>query len=122
MVKEREAARTTVYPNMRMRRLRETEPLRSLVRETHLRVEKLIYPFFIVEGVNKRTAIMSMPGIFQQSIDHVLAEIDEAVAEGIKSVLLFGIPQHKDSEAPAPGQKTASSTRRSDKLRRRIPS
>jgi porphobilinogen synthase len=99
MVKEREAARTTVYPNMRMRRLRETEPLRSLVRETHLRVDKLIYPFFIVEGHNKRTAIKSMPGIYQQSIDNVLAEIDEAVAEGIKSVLLFGIPTHKDSEA-----------------------
>lgn len=88
-----------VTPEMRMRRMRSKASLRSLVRETHIRVEQLIYPFFIVEGQGIRNEIRSMPGIYQQSIDEMLKEVKEAVALGIKSVLLFGIPKSKDSEA-----------------------
>jgi porphobilinogen synthase len=99
LVKERTTAQPPEYPAMRMRRLRANPALRSMVRETHLHLEKLIYPLFIVEGQNKRTAISSMPGIFQQSIDATLHEIDQAANEGITAVLLFGIPSEKDSEA-----------------------
>jgi porphobilinogen synthase len=87
------------YPTVRMRRMRSKAALRSLVRETHLRLEKLIYPLFIVEGTEKRKPISSMPGIFQQSIDCAMKEVEDLVGEGLSSVLLFGIPEHKDSEA-----------------------
>lgn len=83
---------------MRMRRLRSTPNLRAMVQETHLHVEKLIYPFFVIEGKGQRKPISSMPGIYQQSIDEVLKEVEQAQNEGIKSVLLFGIPETKDAE------------------------
>lgn len=88
-----------VTPDVRMRRLRSKAPLRAMIRETHLRLEQLIYPFFIVEGKGIKTSIKSMPGIHQQSIDEMLKEAQEVVALGIKSVLLFGIPATKDAEA-----------------------
>lgn len=87
------------YPDVRLRRMRQTRALRSMVRETHLRSEQFIYPFFIVEGSNVRAPISSMPGIHQQSIDSVLRELDECVQEGVTSILLFGIPAQKDREA-----------------------
>jgi porphobilinogen synthase len=96
---ESKAGSAPAYPTVRMRRMRSKAALRSLVRETHLHLEKLIYPLFIVEGSGKRKPISSMPGIFQQSIDNVLKEVEDLVAEGLSSVLLFGIPEHKDSEA-----------------------
>jgi porphobilinogen synthase len=80
----------------RHRRLRQSANMRSLVRETHLHVEDFIYPLFIVEGSNIRNEVSSMPGVFQLSLDHLQAEIDEVVSLGIKSVLLFGIPKEKD--------------------------
>jgi porphobilinogen synthase len=88
-----------VTPDMRMRRLRSKAPLRAMVRETHLRLEQLIYPFFVVEGTGIKNPIKSMPGIFQQSLDEMLKEAQEVVAMGIKSVLLFGIPAQKDAQA-----------------------
>ncbi len=88
-----------VTPDVRMRRLRSKAPLRAMIRETHLRLEQLIYPFFIVEGKGIKTPIKSMPGIHQQSIDEMLKEAAEVVALGIKSVLLFGIPATKDADA-----------------------
>ena len=88
-----------VTPDVRMRRLRSKAPLRAMIRETHLRLEQLIYPFFIIEGKGIKTPIKSMPGIHQQSIDEMLKEAAEVVALGIKSVLLFGIPATKDADA-----------------------
>ncbi len=88
-----------VTPDVRMRRLRSKAPLRAMIRETHLRLEQLIYPFFIVEGKGIKTPIKSMQGIHQQSIDEMLKEAAEVVALGIKSVLLFGIPATKDADA-----------------------
>ncbi|MBU6450517.1 MAG: porphobilinogen synthase [Cyanobacteria bacterium REEB67] len=88
-----------VTPDMRMRRLRSKAPLRSMVRETHLRPEQFIYPFFLVEGQGIKTPISSMPGIHQQSIDEMLREAEEVVKLGLGSVLLFGIPKDKDSQA-----------------------
>jgi porphobilinogen synthase len=85
----------------RTRRLRANESLRSLIRESHLRVEKLIYPLFIVEGKRIKIPIESMPGIYQQSVDEAIKEISQAVLEGISAILLFGIPSTKDSKATA---------------------
>jgi porphobilinogen synthase len=90
-----------IAPTQRTRRMRSQENMRSMVRESHLRLEKLIYPLFLVEGTRIRTPIKSMPGIYQQSVDEAIKEVSELVSEGITSVLLFGIPSHKDSQATA---------------------
>ena len=70
--------------------------MRALVRETHLHVEDLIYPVFVVEGEQKRNPVASMPGVYQISLDHLDNEIAEAVELGIKSVIVFGVPAEKD--------------------------
>lgn len=80
----------------RHRRLRSSSSMRAMVRETHLRPEDFIYPIFVVEGENKRNEISSMPGVFQLSLDLLAAEIDEVASLGIKSVILFGVPEEKD--------------------------
>lgn len=80
----------------RHRRLRSSAAMRSLVRENHLHLEDLIYPLFVAEGENIRKEISSMPGVYQLSLDNLLAEMDEVVSLGIQSVLLFGIPKEKD--------------------------
>ena len=70
--------------------------MRSLVRENHLRADELIYPIFVIEGQNLCSPVESMPGICQYSIDRLPEELDRVVEGGILSVLLFGIPAHKD--------------------------
>ena len=80
----------------RPRRLRKTENIRKLVRETSLSVDDFVYPIFIVEGKGKKEEIPSMPGIFRFSIDMVFKEIEEALSLGIKAIILFGIPDFKD--------------------------
>lgn len=85
------------FPVHRMRRLRKNETIRSLVRETILATEDFIHPLFIVYGENKKQPIKSMPGVFQFSRDMLKEELDEIAGLGIKSVLLFGIPEYKDS-------------------------
>jgi len=80
----------------RTRRLRSSEALRSMVRESHLRVDELIYPIFVMEGTGIRNPIPSMPGICQYSLDTVDEELGRVARAGIPAVLLFGIPEHKD--------------------------
>ncbi|GAB2560735.1 porphobilinogen synthase [Gracilibacillus alcaliphilus] len=80
----------------RHRRLRQSSLMRQLVRETEIRVDDLVYPLFVVEGRDIRTEVSSMPGVFQLSLDRLDEEIDELLALGISSVLLFGIPAEKD--------------------------
>jgi len=82
----------------RLRDNRKTEEIRASVRETHLQVADFIYPLFIEEGTNIKKEIVSMPGIYRYSLDQINKELEEVVALGIKSVLLFGIPLHKDAE------------------------
>lgn len=82
----------------RTRRLRNSESLRNLVRETKLHVEDFIYPLFIEEGENIETEIVSMPGIKRFSLDKISKELDEIVSLNIQAVILFGIPTHKDAE------------------------
>ncbi len=83
----------------RLRRLRHSEGIRRLVRETVLAPGDFIFPLFITFGVGVRRPIDSMPGQFQLSVDQLPAELDELVALGIGAVLLFGIPAEKDAEA-----------------------
>ena len=82
----------------RTRRLRKSENIRRLVRETKLSVDDFIYPLFIEEGENIETEIVSMPGIKRFSLDRISSELDEIVSLNIPSVLLFGIPSEKDDE------------------------
>ncbi|MEK3807756.1 porphobilinogen synthase [Bacillus sp. FSL H8-0547] len=80
----------------RHRRLRSTGSMRSLVRETHLHAEDFIYPIFVVEGEQKRNEVKSMPGVEQISLDYLNAEMQEVSDLGIKSVIVFGVPDQKD--------------------------
>ena len=82
----------------RTRRLRKTESIRRLVKETKLSVDDLIYPLFIEEGENIETEIVSMPGIKRFSLDRISKELDEVVSLNIPAIILFGIPKHKDEE------------------------
>jgi porphobilinogen synthase len=84
------------FPATRMRRLRSTAALRSLVRETHLQPSMLINPIFLCEGEGFRREISSMPGVFNLSIDEAVKEVEACEALGIGGVLLFGIPHEKD--------------------------
>lgn len=87
------------FPITRMRRMRRTPALRSLVRETHLRSESLIYPLFLVPGEGVRRPISSMPGCFNLSVDEALKEAAECAELGLGGLLLFGIPPKKDEQA-----------------------
>lgn len=87
----------------RHRRLRVNENMRSLVRENHVHVEDLIYPIFVIAGENVKNEIRSMPGVFQISMDLLKAEMEEVVALGIKSVILFGVPEESDKDACGTG-------------------
>ncbi len=85
------------FPTTRPRRLRTTPVLRQMVRETTLAPDDFIYPMFVVHGQEVRRAIQSMPGIYQLSVDQAVTEAQEAVALGIPSIILFGIPAMKDA-------------------------
>src|ERR1700743_2720646 len=87
------------FPQNRMRRLRRTEPLRALVRETTLEPRDLIYPLFLCPGKGVRNAIGSMPGVFNLSIDEAVREAEEAAQLSIGGLLLFGLPDAKDEQA-----------------------
>ncbi len=80
----------------RPRRLRRSEAIRSLVRETRLTPDCFIYPLFVCEGEGVRREVGSMPGVFQLSVDEVVKEAAAARAEGVPGVLLFGLPAEKD--------------------------
>lgn len=84
------------FPTTRLRRLRYNSLVRDLVRETHLCVNDLIMPLFIRHGKNIKNPIASMPGFFQLSVNNLEEEINEITKLGIKNILLFGIPEHKD--------------------------
>jgi porphobilinogen synthase len=84
------------FPAVRLRRLRRTPALRELVRETHLSVKDFIYPLFITEGRGIRQEIESMPGQYRWSLDLLPAEVEAVARLGVRAVLLFGIPDHKD--------------------------
>lgn len=84
------------FPQKRARRLRRTETLRQMVRETRLEIANLIYPLFVTHGKGKSQAIEVMPGILRFSMDKLPEEIEEIASLGIPAVLLFGLPEAKD--------------------------
>ena len=86
----------TKFPTVRLRRTRQNEKLRGLVRETRLSVDQLIYPFFIAEGIHEPHEIASMPGIVQWPLERLGREAERIASLGIPAVLLFGIPSEKD--------------------------
>ena len=85
----------------RLRRLRTSETLRAMVRETRLSPDMFILPLFVCEGDGVRREVSSMPGVFNLSVDEAVRETAAARADGIKSVLLFGLPDHKDDVGSA---------------------
>ena len=80
----------------RLRRLRRTPAMRALVRETRLSPDMLMLPLFVCEGRGVRREVPSMPGVFNLSVDEAVKETAAAGADGVKSVILFGIPERKD--------------------------
>src|SRR5271170_5617182 len=85
------------FPANRPRRLRRSEALRGLVRETRLSTAGLIYPMFVCPGSKVRKEVSSMPGVHQQSVDQIVEECREVAALGIPGVILFGLPESKDA-------------------------
>jgi porphobilinogen synthase len=80
----------------RLRRLRQSETMRALVRETRLSPDMFVLPLFVCEGEGVRREVASMPGVFNLSVDETVKEVEQARAAGVKSVLLFGLPERKD--------------------------
>jgi porphobilinogen synthase len=91
--------RVMAFPANRLRRLRRTETLRALVRETRLTPESLVYPLFICPGTGIRKEVRSMPGVFNLSVDEAVKEVRETRALGVLSIILFGLPEKKDEVA-----------------------
>src|ERR1700691_6377708 len=87
------------FPANRLRRLRRTESLRCVVRETRLPPESLVYPLFICPGSGIRKEVRSMRGVFNLSIDEAVKEVRATRALGVLSVILFGLPEKKDEVA-----------------------
>src|SRR5215813_74979 len=87
------------FPVTRLRRMRQSESLRSLVRETHLTPSNFIYPLFVCPGEGVRKPIGSMPGVFNLSVDEAVEEAREAKALGLGGIILFGLPESKDEIA-----------------------
>jgi porphobilinogen synthase len=85
------------FPAERPRRLRRSEALRSLVRETLLTTQGLVYPMFVCPGSKARTEVSSMPGVYQQSVDQLVEECREVESLGVPAVILFGLPKNKDA-------------------------
>src|SRR5436190_19107118 len=87
------------FPALRLRRLRQSAPLRRLVAETRLSVAQLVLPMFVRPGRKVRRAVHAMPGVLQLSPDELLREASQAQELGVPAVLLFGIPDRKDEKA-----------------------
>lgn len=86
------------FPQVRMRRMRDTPMLRNLAQESRIAIDDFIYPIFVTHGRGVRNPIDPMPGMFQLSLDNLIAEIEEVASLGIGAVLLFGLPASKDPE------------------------
>jgi porphobilinogen synthase len=87
------------FPVTRLRRLRHSEPFRSLVRETRLTPESFVYPLFVCPGEGVRKEVRSMPGVFNLSVDEAVKEAHQTYLLGVPSIILFGLPEKKDEVA-----------------------
>jgi porphobilinogen synthase len=86
----------TLHLTRRLRRLRQSEPIRAMVRETRLAPDLFMLPLFVCEGEGIRREVPSMPNVYNLSVDQVVKDVEAAKADGIHSVILFGLPGHKD--------------------------
>jgi porphobilinogen synthase len=109
------------FPATRLRRLRRSGPLRSLVRETRLTPESFVYPLFVCPGEGVRKAVQSMPGVFNLSVDEAVGEAAEAHSLGITAVILFGLPEAKDEVATGAWQEDGIVQRAARAVKREIP-
>jgi porphobilinogen synthase len=105
----------------RLRRLRTSETLRAMVRETRLSPDMFILPLFVCEGEGVRREVSSMPGVFNLSVDEAVKETAAAHADGIKSVLLFGLPDHKDDMGSAAYDSEAPVQSATRAIKREVP-
>ena len=92
------ASRETLDLPRRPRRLRRSAAIRAMVRETRLSPDALVYPLFVCEGEGVRREVPSMPGVYQLSVDQAVAEAAGAARDGVRSVLLFGLPRNEDKD------------------------
>jgi porphobilinogen synthase len=111
-------ARTALTLPRRLRRLRRSETIRALVRETRLSPDMFVLPLFVCEGEGIRREVSSMPGVFNLSVDEAVKEVEAAKGDGVKSVILFGLPDQKDDigslayDAEAPVQSAIRAIKR----------
>jgi len=87
-----------IFPEYRARRLRRNETFRALVRETSISADHLVYPLFVMPGKGVRDEVSSMPGVYRISVDQLAGEAQECMSLGINNVILFGLPDKKDSK------------------------
>src|ERR1700687_2402865 len=109
------------FPVTRLRRLRRTEALRSIVRETRLTPEAFVYPLFVCPGEGVRKEVGSMPGVFNLSLDEAVKEARGAHALGVPAVILFGLPESKDEVATGAWADDGIVQRAARALKREIP-
>jgi porphobilinogen synthase len=109
------------FPVTRMRRLRRTEPLRSLVRETWLTPESFVYPMFVCPGEGVRKEVRSMPGVCNLSVDEAVKEAREAKSLGIPAIILFGLPEKKDDIATGAWEDDGIVQQASRAIKRELP-
>ena len=112
---------TSIDLKTRPRRLRKNETIRNLVQETHLTPSQFIAPIFIHEGHDPEIKINSMPGIFQYSLDYALKHIEALIDSKIKSIILFGIPKHKDKEASSAWSENGIIQKTNKKIKEHFP-
>ncbi|HTN56474.1 MAG TPA: porphobilinogen synthase, partial [Microbacterium sp.] len=86
------------FPETRLRRLRQSAPVRNLVRETSLEARQLVLPLFVREGLTEQAPIGSMPGVVQHSLDSLRAAAADAAEAGVGGVMLFGVPEVRDAD------------------------
>ena len=110
-----------MFPEYRARRLRQTDKLRAMVRETSISTDHLIYPLFVTVGKNVKEPISSMPGVYQMSIENIIREAKEAYDIGIPAILLFGIPEKKDSKGSHAWIKSGVVQRAIEAIKKEVP-
>src|SRR5205823_13531418 len=109
------------FPATRLRRLRRTGALRSMVRETRLTPENFVYPRFVCPGQGVRKEVRSMPGVFNLSVDEAVKEAQEVHRLGVPSVILFGLPDKKDEVATGAWHENGIVQQAARAIKREIP-
>ena len=109
------------FPINRPRRLRRTETMRRMIRETRLSADNLIQPFFVCPGRDVKRPVTSMPGVAQLSVDNVVSAAREAHAAGVPAIILFGIPERKDAIGSEAWNDSAEVQRAIREIKERVP-